>query len=162
MQCFISRPFHIWKGFLSGVFSIYPLPLSCCWGLCNNDGISVIRNLTRRREKEVSVSYITLTDWFVLKRLGYQQCLTQSRHLNVIMTSSWMYWIKKGEARKLSTGKLKKPWISFWCKSMVMMCVNPLEQKDRQVFYCNVITEGKRDLTIQRFTTISFFFTCFS
>lgn len=38
---------------------------------------------------------------------------TQRRHLIGIITSSWMYWIRKGDARKLSTGKLKKPWISF-------------------------------------------------
>lgn len=49
------------------------------------------------------------------------------RCMNKTITSSWMYWIRKGDARRLSTGKVKKPWISFWCKSMVMMCVNPVK-----------------------------------
>lgn len=51
------------------------------------------------------------------------------RDINKMITSSWMYWIRKGEARRLSTGKVKNPWISFWCKSMVMMWVNPDEYK---------------------------------
>jgi len=36
-----------------------------------------------------------------------------------------MYCSKKGEARRLSTGQSKKPWISFWCRSIVMTCVRP-------------------------------------
>ena len=31
----------------------------------------------------------------------------------ILLTHSWMYWRRKGEARKLSTGQSKKPWISF-------------------------------------------------
>lgn len=41
------------------------------------------------------------------------------------LTDSWMYWRRKGEARRLSTGQSKKPWISFWCRSMVMRWFNP-------------------------------------
>lgn len=40
-------------------------------------------------------------------------------------TSSWMYCRRNGEARKLSTGMLKKPCISFWCRSMVIRWVRP-------------------------------------
>ncbi len=36
-----------------------------------------------------------------------------------------MYWIKKGDALRLSTGQSKKPWISFWCKSIVITCCSP-------------------------------------
>lgn len=42
-----------------------------------------------------------------------------------LLTSSWMYWSRKGEALRLSTGKLKKPWISFWWRSIVIMWVKP-------------------------------------
>lgn len=41
------------------------------------------------------------------------------------LTSSWMYCSRKGDARRLSTGMLKKPWISFWCRSMVIRWVRP-------------------------------------
>jgi hypothetical protein len=44
---------------------------------------------------------------------------------NLWLTHSWMYCSKKGEALKLSTGQSKKPWISFWCRSIVMTCVRP-------------------------------------
>lgn len=37
--------------------------------------------------------------------------------------------MRNGEARRLSTGKPKKPWISFWCRSMVMMWVRPVRQQ---------------------------------
>jgi len=36
-----------------------------------------------------------------------------------------MYCSKKGEARRLSTGQSKKPWISFWWRSIVMTWVRP-------------------------------------
>lgn len=45
-------------------------------------------------------------------------------------TSSCIYWSKKGDALKLSTGKLKKPWISFWCRSIVMMWLKPKKGTD--------------------------------
>lgn len=51
--------------------------------------------------------------------------------VSLSLTSSWMYWMRKGEARRLSTGKLKKPWISFWWRSMVMMWVSPETPKTR-------------------------------
>lgn len=40
-------------------------------------------------------------------------------------TSSCMYCSRKGEALRLSTGMLKKPWISFWWRSMVIRWVRP-------------------------------------
>ena len=42
-----------------------------------------------------------------------------------LLTHSWMYCSKKGEALRLSTGQSKKPWTSFWCRSIVMTCVRP-------------------------------------
>lgn len=36
-----------------------------------------------------------------------------------------MYCNKKGLARKLSTGQSKNPWISFWCRSIVITWVSP-------------------------------------
>lgn len=47
-------------------------------------------------------------------------------------TSSWMYCSRNGEARRLSTGMLKKPWISFWCKSIVMRWVRPAQSHSEQ------------------------------
>ena len=41
------------------------------------------------------------------------------------LTLVCMYLIKKGCALKLSTGKSKNPWISFWWRSMVMRCWSP-------------------------------------
>jgi hypothetical protein len=46
-------------------------------------------------------------------------------HVTHPLTHSWMYCSKKGEALRLSTGQSKKPWISFWCRSIVMTCVRP-------------------------------------
>lgn len=45
--------------------------------------------------------------------------------LLMLLTSSWIYWSRKGEALRLSTGKLKKPCISFWWRSIVIMWVKP-------------------------------------
>ena len=39
--------------------------------------------------------------------------------------TSWMYCMINGEALRLSTGHLKKPWISFECKSIVINPVKP-------------------------------------
>ena len=36
-----------------------------------------------------------------------------------------MYCSRKGDALRLSTGMLKKPWISFWWRSMVIRWVRP-------------------------------------
>ena len=41
------------------------------------------------------------------------------------LTHSWMYCNRNGEARRLSTGQSKKPWISFWCRSMVITWFSP-------------------------------------
>lgn len=38
------------------------LPLSCCWRLCYNYGISVIRNLTGQRKTDVSVDISSLIE----------------------------------------------------------------------------------------------------
>lgn len=46
-------------------------------------------------------------------------------HSSIYPTSSCMYWSRNGEALKLSTGMLKKPWISFWWRSMVIRWVRP-------------------------------------
>jgi hypothetical protein len=36
-----------------------------------------------------------------------------------------MYWIKKGEALKLSMAQSKNPWLSLECISTVMMWLKP-------------------------------------
>lgn len=36
-----------------------------------------------------------------------------------------MYWRRKGDALRLSTGQSKKPWISFWCRSIVITWFKP-------------------------------------
>ena len=41
------------------------------------------------------------------------------------LTHSWIYCRRNGEALKLSTGQSKKPWISFWCRSIVMTWFSP-------------------------------------
>lgn len=40
-----------------------------------------------------------------------------------------MYCRRKGEALRLSTGMLKKPWISFWWRSMVIRWVRPAQTR---------------------------------
>lgn len=57
-------------------------------------------------------------------------------HLFLEMTSSWIYCSRNGEALKLSTGMLKKPWISFWWRSMVMRWVRPTQTWSCQLVTC--------------------------
>lgn len=61
------------------------------------------------------------------------------------LTHSWMYCSKKGEALKLSTGQSKKPWISFWCKSIVMTWVSP---DLHNIFASNLLTMQPRFLIL--------------
>lgn len=89
------------------------LPLSSRRRLCNYNGVPVVWNLENQADG---------------RALGFKATSEQARlnvaeekmssKLSVVpfggLTSSWMYWMRKGEALRLSTGKLKKPWISFW------------------------------------------------
>lgn len=117
------------------LLSCFLLPLSRWRGLCNNDGIPVVWDLWRdkcfsnvgtRNLKWMLLNYKSLPK-FALQWAKQPFCrdTTQSSARCLDPTSSLMYWMRKGEALRLSTGKLKKPWISFWWRSIVMMWVSP-------------------------------------
>lgn len=93
------------------------LPLSSRWRLGNDDGVPVVWDLSTGRAVEVKA---TAEGAFLKVAKGRLSSMPEERATKLSalqersLTSSWMYWMRKGEALRLSTGKLKKPWISFW------------------------------------------------
>lgn len=121
---------------LKGVFikNCELIPFGRGWRFGHNHSISVVRDLKRYREEQ----YKETVSWLLLimtDSWNHFTLLQTQNGASWIMlsedtwgrTSSCMYCSRKGEALRLSTGMLKKPWISFWWRSMVIRWVRPAQ-----------------------------------
>ena len=63
---------------------------------------------------------------FNLKNINSIHHKKEKCHFRILLlTDSCIYWIRNGDALKLSIAESKNPWLSFECMSTVMMWLKP-------------------------------------